>query len=82
MEASRKTKIHLKLKLGYTPTKGTLGIRFRCTIGRMPRDRTSRILDASPATPNRSDRFSKTSQAGFGLTATLGHQPRLCGSVE
>jgi hypothetical protein len=53
MEASRKTKMPLKPKLRYTPTKGTLGICLRSTIGRMPGDRTSRSLDASLAIPTR-----------------------------
>jgi hypothetical protein len=43
----------LKPKLRYTPTKGTLGICLRSTIGRMPGDRTSRSLDASLAIPTR-----------------------------
>jgi hypothetical protein len=41
----------LRPKLRYTPTKGTLGICLRRTIGRMPGDRTSRSLDASLAIP-------------------------------
>jgi hypothetical protein len=49
MEANQKTKIPLKPKLGYTPTKGTLGNCLRSTIGWMPNDRTSRSLDASLA---------------------------------
>jgi hypothetical protein len=53
MEACRKTKIPLKPKLGYIPTKGTLGICLCSTIGRMPGDRTSRSLDASLAIPTR-----------------------------
>jgi hypothetical protein len=53
MEASRKTKIPLKPKLGYMPTKGTLGICLCSTIGRMPGDRTSRSLDASLVIPTR-----------------------------
>jgi hypothetical protein len=53
MEASRKTKIPLKPKLGYTPTKGTLGICLFSTIGRMRDDRTSRNLNASLAIPTR-----------------------------
>jgi hypothetical protein len=47
MEASRKTKIPLKPKIGYTPTEGTLGICLCSTIGQMPGDRTPRSLDAS-----------------------------------
>jgi hypothetical protein len=43
----------LKPKLRYTPTKGTLGICLRSTIGRMPDDHTSRSLDASIAIPTR-----------------------------
>jgi hypothetical protein len=57
MEASRKTKIPLKPKLGYTPTKGTLGICLCSTIGRMPGDRTSHSLDTSLAIPTRVLRF-------------------------
>jgi hypothetical protein len=53
MEARRTTKIPLKPKLGYTPTKGTLGICLCSTIERMPGDRTSRSLDASLAIPTR-----------------------------
>jgi hypothetical protein len=49
MEASRKTKIPLKPKLGYTPTKGTMGNCLRSSIRRMPDDRTLRSLDASLA---------------------------------
>jgi hypothetical protein len=52
-EASRKTKIPLKPKLGYTDTKGTLGNCLHSTIGRMPDDRTSLSLDASLAIPKR-----------------------------
>jgi hypothetical protein len=48
---NRKTKITLRPKLGYTPTKGTLGICLRSTIGRMPGDRTSHSFDASLAIP-------------------------------
>jgi hypothetical protein len=54
---SRKTKIPLKLKLGYTSTKGTLGISLCCTIGRIPDDRPSRSLDASLTIPTRVLRF-------------------------
>jgi hypothetical protein len=43
----------LKPKLRYTPTKGTLGICLRSTIGRMLGYRTSRSLDASLAIPTR-----------------------------
>jgi hypothetical protein len=43
----------LRPKLRYTPTKGTLRICIRSTIGRMPGDRTSRSLDASLAIPMR-----------------------------
>jgi hypothetical protein len=72
MEASQKTKLPLLHKLGYTPTKGTLGDCLRNTIEQMLSDHTSLSLDASlaiptrvlrfeasrrPATPNRSDRF-------------------------
>jgi hypothetical protein len=62
MEASQKTKILLKSKLGYTPTKGTLGNYLRSTIGRMPGDRTSRSLDASLAIPTRVLRVSSASK--------------------
>jgi hypothetical protein len=51
MEASKKTKIPLTPKLGYTPTNGTLGICLCSTNGWMLGDRTSRILDASLAIP-------------------------------
>jgi hypothetical protein len=44
---NRKTKIPLKLKLRYTPTKGTLGICLCSTIGRMPGDRTLLSVDTS-----------------------------------
>jgi hypothetical protein len=54
---SRKTKIPLKPILGYTPTKGTLGICLCSTIGRMPGDHPSRSLDASLAIPTRVLRF-------------------------
>jgi hypothetical protein len=57
MEASRKTKIPLKPKLGYTPSKGNLGICLRSPIGRMPGDRTSHSLDASLVIPTRVLRF-------------------------
>jgi hypothetical protein len=50
---SRKIKIPLKPKLGYTPTKGTLGISLCSTIGRMPNDCPSRSLNASLAIPTR-----------------------------
>jgi hypothetical protein len=53
MGASLKFKMPLRPKLGYTPTKGTLGICLCNTIGRMPGDRTSRSLDASLAIPTR-----------------------------
>jgi hypothetical protein len=43
----------LRTKLGYTPTKNTLRICLRNTIGRIPGDRTSRSLDASLAIPTR-----------------------------
>jgi hypothetical protein len=51
LDARRNTKIPLKPKLGYTPTKGILGICLYSTITRMPGDRTSRSLDASLAIP-------------------------------
>jgi hypothetical protein len=54
------------------PTKGTLGIFLRSTIGRMPGDSTSRSLDASLAIPTRVLRLEasgalqpQTGQAGF-----------------
>jgi hypothetical protein len=50
---NQKSKIPLRPKLRYTPTKGTLGICLRNTIGRMPGDLTSRSLDASLAIPTR-----------------------------
>jgi hypothetical protein len=53
MEASQKTEMPIKPKLGYTPTKGTLGKRLCSTIGQMPSDRTLCILDASLAIPTR-----------------------------
>jgi hypothetical protein len=43
----------LNPKLRYTPTKGTLGICLRSTIGRIPGDHTSRRLDARLAIPTR-----------------------------
>jgi hypothetical protein len=52
-----KTKIPLKPKLGYTPTKGTLGISLCSTIGRMPSDRSLCSLDASLAILTRVLRF-------------------------
>jgi hypothetical protein len=93
---SGKTKIPLKPKLGYMPTKGTLGICLCSTMGRMPGDRTSLSFDASLATSTHVLRLEassalrpkpvrpilQTDQAGFGLTATPGLRPRLCGSVE
>jgi hypothetical protein len=89
MEARRKTKIPLKPKLGYTTTKGTLGICLCSTIGRMPGDRTPRSLDASLAIPTLVLRLEasgalrpQTGQTGFGQTATPGLQPRLCGSAK
>jgi hypothetical protein len=54
---SQKTKIPLKLKLRYTPTKGSLGICLFSTIGRMHSDRPSRSLDSSLAIPTRVHRF-------------------------
>jgi hypothetical protein len=96
MEASRKTKLPLKPKLGYTPTKGSLGNCLRSTIGRMPNDRTSLSLNASLVIPTRVLRLeasgalqpqtrqtgSPNQSAGFGLTVTPGLQPRLCGLAE
>jgi hypothetical protein len=52
-----KTKIPLRPKLGYTPTKGTLGNCLRNTIGRMPGDRNLLSLDASLVIPTRVLRF-------------------------
>jgi hypothetical protein len=49
--SNQKSKIPLKPKLGYTPTKGTLGNCLRSNIRRIPGDRTSRSLDASLAIP-------------------------------
>jgi hypothetical protein len=76
-------------KLGYTPTKGTLGICLCSTIGRMSGDRTSRSLDASLAIPTRVLRLEasgalrpQTGQAGFGQTTMPGLRSRLCGSAE
>jgi hypothetical protein len=60
---SRKTKIPLKLKLRYTPTKGTLGICLCSTIGRMPGDRTSLSLDARLVIPMRVLRFKASRRA-------------------
>jgi hypothetical protein len=89
MDASRKTKIPLKPKLVYTPTKGTLGICLCSTIRQMPGDSTSRSLDASLAISMRVLRLEasgtlrpQTGQASFGLTGTPGLQPWLCGSAE
>jgi hypothetical protein len=48
---NRKTKILLKPKVGYTPTKDTLGICLCSTIEQMLGDRPSRSLDASLAIP-------------------------------
>jgi hypothetical protein len=59
----QKTKIPLKPKLGYTPTKGTLGICLCRTIGRMPGDRPSRSLDASLEIPMRVIRFEASQRA-------------------
>jgi hypothetical protein len=79
----------LRPKLRYTPTKGTLGICLRNTIGRMPGDRTSRSLDASLAIPTRvlcleasGALRPQIGQVGFGQTATPGLRPQLCGSAE
>jgi hypothetical protein len=89
MEVSLKSKMPLRPKLRYTPTKGTLGICLRSTIGRMPDDRTPHSLDASLAILTRVLRLEapgglrpQTGQVGFGQTATLGLRPRLCGSTE
>jgi hypothetical protein len=51
MEASLKSKMPLRPKLGYTPTIGTLGICLRSTIGQMPGDHTSRSLDTRLVIP-------------------------------
>jgi hypothetical protein len=56
MEASLKSKMPLSPKLGYTPTKGTLGICLRNTIRRMPDDRNL-LSNASHAIPTRDLRF-------------------------
>jgi hypothetical protein len=96
MEASRKTKIPLEPKQRYTPTKGTLAICLCSTIGRMPSDRTSRSLDASLVIPTRVLRLEafgslrpkpvgpvlQIGQVGFGLRATPGLRPQICGSAE
>jgi hypothetical protein len=47
----------LSSKLGYTSTKGTLGICLCSTIERMPGDRPSRRLDTSLAILTRVLRF-------------------------
>jgi hypothetical protein len=60
---SRKTKIPLKLKPRYTPTKGTLGIWLCRTIGWMPGDRTSRSIDANLAIPTHVLRFKASRRA-------------------
>jgi hypothetical protein len=60
---SRKTKMPLKPKLEYTPTKGTLGICLCRTIGRMPGDRPSCSLDASLAIPTRVLHFETSQRA-------------------
>jgi hypothetical protein len=72
MEASLKSKMPLRCKLRYTPTKGTLGVCVRSTIGRMPSDRTSRSLDASLVIPTRVLRFeaSVTLQPQTGQTSS------------
>jgi hypothetical protein len=57
MEATRKTKLPLRPKLGYTPTKGTLRNCLRNTIGRKPDDRNLLSLDVSLAIPTRVLRF-------------------------
>jgi hypothetical protein len=57
MEATRKTKLPLRPKLGYTPTKGTLGSCLCNTIGRLPSDQNLPSLDASLAIPTRVLRF-------------------------
>jgi hypothetical protein len=57
MEASLKSKMLLRPKLGYAPTKGTLGICLRNTMGRMPGDRNMLSLNASLAIPTRVLRF-------------------------
>jgi hypothetical protein len=96
MEASLKSKMPLRPKLRYTPTKGTLAICLRSTIERMPSDRTSRTLDSSLAIPTRVLRFEapapydpkpvrpvlRTGQVDFVQTVTPGLRPRLCGSAE
>jgi hypothetical protein len=60
---TRKTKISPKPKLGYTPTKGTLGICLCSTIGRMSGDRPLRSLDASRAIQTHVLRFEASRRA-------------------
>jgi hypothetical protein len=60
---SRKTKIPLKPKLGYTSTKGTLGICLYSTIGWMLGNRPSRSLDAILAIPTHVLRFDASRRA-------------------
>jgi hypothetical protein len=47
-----KTKLPLRPKLGYTPTKGTLGNCLHNTIGRMPSDRKLAKTRRKPCDPN------------------------------
>jgi hypothetical protein len=54
MEATRKTKLPLMPKLGYTPTKGTLG---NCLCNKCPATANFLSLDASLAIPTRVLRF-------------------------
>jgi hypothetical protein len=78
---SQKTKIPLEPKLGYTPTKGTLGICLCSTIGRMPGDHLSRSLDASLAFPTGVLRFEASWRAGSNLRPSS-LQSWFCGSTE
>jgi hypothetical protein len=57
MEATRKTKLPLRPKLGYTPTKGTLEIVFVTPSDRCPATANLLSLDASLAIPTRVLRF-------------------------
>jgi hypothetical protein len=57
MEATRKTKLPLWPKLGYTPTKGTLGNCLRKPSDRCPGTANLLSLDASLVIPTRVLRF-------------------------
>jgi hypothetical protein len=54
---NRKSKIPFSNNYGYKPLKGGFGRLEAFSIGRMPDDRTLRILDASLAIPTRVLRF-------------------------